>query len=111
MDFRELDIKKLLEENKTVLLLMPSINYNDAVAKVIKNIEKGIEIPQYKPRQSLIDEHREKVLSLLEKDLSGVRIHEELVKDGFKGSLPNSKKICKQTEKRSEYFYKNPHRT
>ena len=32
------------------------------VAKVIKNIEKGIEIPVYKPRGSLTDKYWQKVL-------------------------------------------------
>lgn len=74
------------------------------MAKVIKNIEKGIGIPQYKPRQSLIDEHREKVLSLLEKDLSGVRTHDELVKDGFKGSYPTVKRYVNKPKRGQNIF-------
>ena len=54
----------------------------------VKNIKKGIEVPEYKPRDSLIDNYRQKVFELLEKDLSAVRIYEELARDGFRGSYP-----------------------
>lgn len=74
-------IKTLCErtKNKTEIARLTGHDWK-TVAKVIKNIEAGIEIPQYKPRGSLIDAYREKVLKLLEKDLSGVRIHEELTR-------------------------------
>ena len=60
-------IKTLWEKtkNKTEIARLTGHGWK-TVAKVIKNIEKGIEIPQYKPRQSLIDEYREKILKLIE---------------------------------------------
>ena len=56
-------IKTLWEKtkNKTEIARITGHDWK-TVAKVIKNIEKGIEIPQYKPRQSLIDEYRVDVL-------------------------------------------------
>ena len=61
-------IKTLWEKtkNKTEIAWLTGHDWK-TVAKVIKNIEKGIEIPQYKPRQSLIDEYREKILKLIER--------------------------------------------
>ena len=37
-------------------------------------------------RESILDPYKEKILKLLEADLSGVRIHEELAGDVFKGT-------------------------
>lgn len=34
-------------------------------------------------RGSVLDEHKEKIVELLEKDLSGVRIQEELIREGI----------------------------
>jgi len=98
-------IKTLWEKtkNKTEIARITGHDWK-TVAKVIKNIEKGIEIPQYKPRQSLIDEYREKILELLEKDLSGVRIHEELVKDGFAGSYPTVKRYINKLKRKDNIF-------
>jgi len=66
-------VKTLWErtKNKTEIARLTGHDWK-TVAKVIKNIEAGIEIPQYKSRGSLIDDYRQKVLALLEKDLNGV---------------------------------------
>ena len=53
------------------------------VDKVIKNLQKGVEIPKYKERGSIIDPYKEKVIKMLEEGLSGVRIYEELLKGGY----------------------------
>ena len=47
------------------------------VAKVIKDIDKGVEIPKKKPKATVIDNFKQEVLKLIEKDLSAVRIHTE----------------------------------
>ena len=56
------------------------------VDKVIRKIKAGIEKPSYKDRKSIVEEFKERVLELIGANLSGVRIHQELVKDGFSGS-------------------------
>jgi len=98
-------IKTLWErtKNKTEIARITGHDWK-TVAKVIKNIEKGIEIPQYKPRGSLIDGYRQKILALLEKDLNGVRIHEELVKDGFRGSYPTVKRYINKLKRKDNIF-------
>lgn len=90
-------------KNKTEIARLTGHDWK-TVAKVIKNIEKGIETPQYKPRGSLIDNYREKILSLLEKDLSGVRIHEELTRDGFTGSYPTVKRYINKLKRKDNIF-------
>ncbi len=46
-----------------------------------------------KERQSIVEPFKKKVIELLERGLSGVRIHEEIVKDGFCGSYSAVKNI------------------
>jgi len=98
-------IKTLWErtKNKTEIARLTGHDWK-TVAKVIKNIEAGIEIPQYKPRGSLIDSYRQKVLALLEKDLNGVRIHEELTRDGFRGSYPTVKRYINKLKRKDNIF-------
>lgn len=98
-------IKTLWErtKNKTEIARLTGHDWK-TVAKVIKNIEAGIEIPQYKPRGSLIDAYRQKVLALLEKDLNGVRIHQELTRDGFKGSYPTVKRYINKLKRSQNIF-------
>ena len=52
------------------------------VHNVIKALEQGKSKPDKKPRKSLLDPYREKILELLEMGLSIVRIHEELKAQG-----------------------------
>jgi transposase len=98
-------IKTLWErtKNKTEIARLTGHDWK-TVAKVIKNIEAGIEIPQYKPRGSLIDAYRQKVLALLEKDLNGVRIYQELTRDGFKGSYPTVKRYINKLKRSQNIF-------
>jgi len=74
------------------------------VAKVIKGIEQGFDTPQYKPRGSLIDNYKEKILELLEQDLSGVRIHEKIIEDGFIGSYPTVKRYVGKIKRKENIF-------
>ena len=89
--------------NKTEIARLTGHDWK-TVAKVIKNIEAGIEIPQYKPRGSLIDDYRQKVLALLEKDLNGVRIYQELMRNGFKGSYPTVKRYINNLKRGQNIF-------
>ena len=55
------------------------------IRKIIKKYEKdGIKEPIEIRRGCVLDEHKEKIVELLEKDLSGVRIQEELIREGVK---------------------------
>ena len=74
------------------------------VSKVIRDIEKGIEIPRKKPKKTIIDDYRETLTKLLEKDLSALRIHEELLRDGFIGSYSTVKKYVAMIKKRDDIF-------
>lgn len=74
------------------------------VAKVIKGIKNGIDKPKYKDRDSIIEPCNEEVIKLLDRGLSGIRIHEELVRLGFKGSYPTVKRYIKKIKKISDIF-------
>ena len=52
------------------------------VRKIIKQIEMGIEHPVKVPHPSKLDSHKDFILEWLEEDLSGVRIHENLLSKG-----------------------------
>jgi len=74
------------------------------VDKVLRKIEAGTEKPQYKPRLSIVEEFKERVLELLEAGLSGVRIHQELIRDGFGGSYSAVKKYIRRLKKKENIF-------
>ena len=98
-------IKTLWEKtkNKTEIARLTGHDWK-TVAKVIKNLEKGIETPEYRTRETLIDDFRNKVLELLEKDLSAVRIHEELLLDGFKGSYSTVRRYIAKLKRKENIF-------
>ncbi len=52
------------------------------VRKIIKQIEKGIIHPVKEPHPCKLGPHKENILEWLEKDLSGVRIHQNLLACG-----------------------------
>ena len=98
-------IKTLWErtKNKTEIARITGHDWK-TVAKVIKNLEAGIETPEYKPRETLIDDYRNKVLELMEKDLSAVRVHEELTRDGFGGSYSTVKRYMAKLKRKDNVF-------
>src|SRR5665811_1922055 len=98
-------IKTLWEKtkNKTEIARLTGHDWK-TVAKVIKGIEQGFDTPQYKIRKSLIDNYKEKILELLEQDLSGVRIHEKLIEDGFVGSYPTVKRYVSKIKRKNNIF-------
>ena len=60
------------------------------VRRIIKLYkEKGIIEPIKKQKESILDGYKELIIELMEKDISGVRIHEELIKEGLKISYPS----------------------
>jgi len=74
------------------------------VAKVIKDIEKGFRVPKKKPKKAITDNYGETILKLIERGLSALRIHEELTREGFKGSYSTVKKYVSKIRKREEIF-------
>ena len=98
-------IKTLWErtKNKTEIARITGHDWK-TVAKVIKNLEAGIETPEYKPRETLIDDYRNKILELMEKDLSAVRVHEELTRCGFKGSYSTVKRYMAKLKRKENIF-------
>lgn len=60
------------------------------VRKIINTYEKGSKgFVDKDIKHSKLDEHKEDIIKLLEKNLSGVRIYEELLRLGCKMSYPN----------------------
>lgn len=60
------------------------------VRRIIKLYkEKGVIEPIRKQKESALDGYKELIIKLMEKDISGVRIHEELTKEGLKISYPS----------------------
>jgi len=98
-------IKTLWEKtkNKTEIARLTGHDWK-TVSRVIKNIEKGVEIPQYKPRKTLIDNYKEKIFELLEQNLSGVRIYEKLIEYGFSGSYPTVRKYISKLKLANNIF-------
>lgn len=98
-------IKTLRElgRNKSEIARMTGHDWK-TVDKVIKAIERGIEIPEIKERTSTIDPYKEKVLQMLQEGLSGVRIHEELKLLGFLGSYSSVKKYIRKLKKKEDIF-------
>jgi len=66
------------------------------VDKVIKLIEDGKERPERK--------EKEKLAEMIENGLSGVRIHEELVREGFVGSYSAVKKYIRKCKRKEDIF-------
>ncbi|MCK5492256.1 MAG: IS21 family transposase, partial [Candidatus Omnitrophica bacterium] len=80
-------IKTLKEQGKNKAQIARITGHDwKTVDKVIRKLESGENNPQSKTRKNIVTLYKEDILELLEKGLSGVRIHEELIAKGFKGS-------------------------
>ena len=55
-----------------------------SVSKIIKQYQKdgNMDVPELK-KKKILDSYKDQIISYLERDLSGVRIYEELLKEGF----------------------------
>lgn len=53
------------------------------VSKVVESLKQGKGYPKKKPHPGKLNPHKEKIVEMLEKGLSGVRIHEELIREGI----------------------------
>lgn len=98
-------IKTLWEigNNKTEIARLTGHDWK-TVNKVIKRIQEGKEVPEMKQRKSILDPYKERVIKMLGEDLSGVRIHEDLVSEGFKGSYSAVKKYVRKLKKKGDIF-------
>jgi len=74
------------------------------IDKIIHNIENGIERPEKKEQKTIVDPYKETIIELLEKGLSGVRIHEEIISLGFSGSYSCIKKYIQKMKRRTNIF-------
>jgi transposase len=74
------------------------------VSSILKKLDSGQSWPEKKPHPSLLDPHKEKILDLIEKGLSAVRIHEELAALGIKGAYPTVKRYVGNIKKRENIF-------
>ena len=60
------------------------------VRRIIKLYkEKGVIEPIRKQKESALDGYKDLIIELMGKEISGVRIHEELIKEGLKISYPS----------------------
>lgn len=74
------------------------------VSKVIAKLDSGQSWPEKKPHPSMLDPYKEKILELMEKGLSAVRIHEELSALGVPGAYPTVKRYVGNIKKRENIF-------
>jgi transposase len=74
------------------------------VSKVINKLNAGQSWPDKKPHPCLLDPYKEKILELIGKGLSAVRIHEELVALGIPGAYPTVKRYVGNIKKRENIF-------
>jgi transposase len=98
-------IKTLRElgKNKSEIARLTGHDWK-TVSKVIKNIESAKGFLEMKERQSIVEPFKEKVIQLLESGLSGVRIYEEIVAQGFSGSYSAVKKYIRRIKGRDKIF-------
>lgn len=98
-------IKTLWEKHKNKSLISRMTGHDwKTVSKVIKNIENGKEKPEKKPHPCLLDPYKEKILELMEQGLSGVRINEELQREGISVGYSTLKTYLAAIRKREEIF-------
>lgn len=98
-------IKTLREQgrNKSEIARVTGHDWK-TVDKVIRCLEAGQEFPEIQKRRSKVDDYQEEILEYLEKGLSGVRIHEELVRKGYNGSYETIKYHIRGLKRRSKIF-------
>lgn len=98
-------IKTLMEKklNKSEMARATGHDWK-TVSKVVKAIESGQELPEKKAHPRILDPHKEEVMAHLENGLSGVRIHEELLKLGVDVGYSTVKDYLAEITKRENIF-------
>ena len=74
------------------------------VAKAVKSIESGIPFPERKSHPSKLDPYKENILELLEKGLTGVRVHEEIMFSGVKIGYSTVRDYIARIKQREDVF-------
>jgi transposase len=98
-------IKTLYERglNKSEIARATSHDWK-TVSKTIEDIKAGKEYPEKKPHPKKIDPYKEQVIELIEKGLTAIRIHEELVKLGCDAAYPTVKRCVANIKKTEDIF-------
>ena len=89
--------------NKTQISRMTGHDWK-TVSKVIKKYQKGEPWPEKKTHPCFLDPYKDRIMQLIERGLSSVRIHEELTREGVKASYPTVKRYVGNIKKRQEIF-------
>jgi transposase len=98
-------IKTLKEQGKNKAQISKITGHDwKTVDKVVRKLESGENSPQSKTRKNILSSYKEYILELLEKGLSGVRIHEELINKGFNGSYETVKYHIRNIRRKEKIF-------
>jgi len=89
--------------NKTQIARMCRRNWR-TVARAIKRIESGEPYPEKKAHPKKLERYKERICVWLEEGLSGVRIHEELVRIGSDAHYATVKRYCADIKKRENIY-------
>jgi len=74
------------------------------VAKVIKKVEAGEEVPVKKPHPKILNSYHELILELMSKGLKGLKIHDRLQEKGIQVAYSTVKDYVSQIKKREDIF-------
>jgi len=74
------------------------------IRKVIKKLEKGIELPEKKPHPRKLDSYQAEIHGFLEENLSALRIYQKLSSQGVNISYASVKNYCANIKKRQNIF-------
>jgi transposase len=74
------------------------------VAKVIKNLEKGEEMPKKKLHPRLLDPYKEQIIEWIEEGLTIVRIHEKLKNVGIKIGYTTVRDYVSSIKRKTKIF-------
>ena len=98
-------IKTLYElgKSKSEISRLTGHDYK-TVSKVVKAIDTGQLEPKRKERTGLLSPYKSRIAEFLEKDLSGVRIHEQLQAEGFQGSYSSVKHYIRNLKRKEDIF-------
>jgi len=98
-------IKTLWERghNKSEIARMVGHDWK-TVAKVIKKVENGEEVPSKKPHPKLLNPYREMILELMGKGFKGLKVYEHLRASGIRVGYSTVKDYISQIKKREDIF-------
>jgi len=74
------------------------------IRKVITAFETGKVLPIIKPHPKILDKHKEQIIKWIEQGLTGIRMHEELLRMGIKIGYSAVKYFIKEIKKNKNIF-------